>query len=74
MMYDYSKLIGRIIEMFGTRTAFADKMHMSESTLSMKLNNKSTWDQSEMMEASRLLEFPPKDIQVYFFTLKVQNA
>ena len=40
MRYDYSKLLGRIIEMFGTRAVFADKMCMSEHTLSRKLTTK----------------------------------
>lgn len=74
MRYDYSKLLGRIIEMFGTRAVFADKMCMSEHTLSRKLTNKSYWTQEEMQRASELLDFPLKEIQVYFFTLEVQKA
>lgn len=74
MMYDYSKLIGKIIEVFGTRKAFADKMEMTEHTLSKKLTNQSTWTQPEMRRASELLDFPLSEIQVYFFTLKVQTA
>ena len=73
MQYDYSKLIGRIIEIFGTRSAFAEKMDISNRTLSLKLNNKIAWKQPEMEKAANLLLFPLSDIQVYFFTLKVQS-
>ena len=74
MKYDYSKLIGRIIEVYGTRSAFAKGMEMSDRTLSLKLNNKIPWKQPEMEKAAEILGFPLSDIQVYFFNLKVQNA
>ena len=73
MQYDYSKLIGRIIEKFGTRSSFAEAMGVSERTLSLKLNSKIPWKQPEMEKAANLLDFPLGDIQVYFFALKVQR-
>lgn len=74
MGYDYSKLIGRIVEKFGTRSAFASEMAISERTLSLKLNSKIPWKQTEMERAARVLDFPLSDIQVYFFTLKVKKS
>ena len=74
MKYDYSKLIGRIIENYGTRAAFASAMGISEHSLSHKLNNKLPWKQPEMENAARLLGFSTSDIQVYFFTIKTQDA
>ena len=74
MQYDYSKLTGRIVEKFGTRTEFAVKMNISNHTLSQKLNNKIPWKQTEMERASKLLDIPLSDIQLYFFAIEVQNA
>nr|UWI29386.1 MAG: Protein of unknown function (DUF739) [Bacteriophage sp.] len=73
MAYDYSKLNGRIVEKCGTQAVFADRMGLSERTVSLKLNNKVAWKQPEMQKAAVILEFPETEIQTYFFTMKVQN-
>lgn len=73
MAYDYSKLNGRIVEKCGTQAVFADRMGLSERTVSLKLNNKVAWRQPEMQKAAVILEFPETEIQTYFFTMKVQN-
>lgn len=73
MAYDYSKLNGRIVERCGTQAVFADRMGLSERTVSLKLNNKVAWKQPEMQKAAVILEFPETEIQTYFFTMKVQN-
>lgn len=72
MAYDYSKLLGRIIEKFGTQAKFAEKMELSERSLSLKLNSKVGFRQDEITKACLLLEIPGTDIPGYFFTLKVQ--
>lgn len=73
MAYDYSKLNGRIIEKCGTQVVFAERMGLSERTISLKLNNKVAWKQPEMQKAAGVLEFPETEIQTYFFTMKVQS-
>lgn len=73
MAYDYSKLNGRIVEKCGTQAVFANRMGLSERTVSLKLNNKVAWKQPEMQKAAVILEFPETEIQTYFFTMKVQN-
>lgn len=73
MAYDYSKLNGRIVEKCGTQAVFADRMGLSEKTVSLKLNNKVAWKQPQMQKAAVILEFPETEIQTYFFTMKVQN-
>ena len=73
MAYDYSKLNRRIVEKCGTQAVFADRMGLSERTVSLKLNNKVAWKQPEMQKAAVILEFPETEIQTYFFTMKVQN-
>ena len=69
--YDYNKLNGRIVEVCGTRKEFAKRMGFSERTLSLKLNNKVSWKQPEIMKAIQVLGLEETDIQEYFFTLKV---
>ena len=39
MAYDYSKLLGRITEKYGTQAQFSGAMGMSERSLSLKLNS-----------------------------------
>ncbi len=72
MSYDYSKLNGKIAEKCGTQAVFAKRMNLSERSVSLKLNNKIPWKQPEMQQAAEVLGFPESDIQVYFFTMKVQ--
>ena len=74
MNFDYSKLKGRIIEKVRSQEAFADAMHLSPTTVSMKLNNKVTWSQNEIKTACDVLDIHPNDIAVYFFTLKVKET
>lgn len=74
MAYDYSKLNGRIVEVCGTQAAFAERMNLSERSVSLKLNNKVPWKQPEMQKAARVLGFSEVEIQTYFFTMKVQDA
>lgn len=73
-MYDYSKLIGRIAEKFGTRGKFAARLGKSESLISMKLDNKAVFKQPEITAWCEALEIELNEIPDYFFTLKVQYA
>ena len=72
-MFEFSKLIGRIIEKFGTRGAFAEAAGYSETMLSYRLNNKIAWDIDEIHHVCQphLLDISAAEIPVYFFTLKV---
>lgn len=71
MNYDYSKLCGRIKERFSTQALFAEALHIGESTLSLKLNNKAEWTQDEMTKAMILLGVDCVDVKDYFFTHSV---
>lgn len=70
--FDYSKLEGRIKEIFGANRNFALAMEMSDHTMSYKLNNKSRWTDLEMCKAADLLTFHYSEIPLYFFVPKVQ--
>lgn len=72
MAYDYRKLLGRIVEKYGTQAKFATAMGMSEHTLSKKLNNIIRWKQDEITRACDLLDIAFELIPVYFFALEVQ--
>lgn len=69
MSYNYAKLLGRIVEVFGTQAKFSAAMGISEHTISAKLNGKVEWKQGEISAACALLGIPDKDIHVHFFTL-----
>lgn len=73
MAYDYSKLKGRIIEIFGKQQLFAAAMGWSERTCSLKLSNQVFWKQPEITKATQLLKIKKEDIQQYFFNDKVQK-
>ena len=72
MPYDYSKLDGLITEKCKTRAAFAEKMQLSERTISLKMNGKISWTQKEIGRACEVLGIKSKDIPSYFFKLEVQ--
>lgn len=74
MPYDYSKLIGRIVELFQTRKNFATTMGMSVSALSNKLHGATSFSQDEIFRAIDILRIKPEEIQDYFFTQKVMKT
>lgn len=73
MPYNYNKLLGRIVEKVGTQSKFADKMELSERTVSLKLNGKVGWKQSEIAKACIVLEIHETEIPAYFFAMGVQD-
>ncbi len=71
MAFEYSKLRGKIRERFTTQEAFAGAMEMSTVSLSQRLNGKLEFTQDEIFKACELLSIEMKEIDEYFFTLKV---
>jgi len=74
ILYDYSKLRGRIVEKFGGQQAFSKAIGQSERTVSLKLNNRVSFKQSDIELWSSALELGKDDIVPYFFTQEVQSA
>lgn len=74
MAYNYRKLIGRIIEKYGSRAAFAKAANMSERSMSRKLNNKAKLSQDEIELWCKLLEISDSEAFLYFFTRDSQLA
>lgn len=69
--YDYSKLRGKIREMYGSETNFARAMQIAPSSLSRKLSNVAEWKGPEVYLACKLLSIAPEDVPLYFFTAKL---
>lgn len=76
MKRNYSKLIGRIIEKFGTRRAFAKACGRTENTISKKLSGKMaiTTDDIIKWSAPELLDIDSSEIPEYFFAVEVQAS
>jgi|BioPla2DNA2_1021312.scaffolds.fasta_scaffold143024_2 hypothetical protein len=71
MLFDYQKLLGKVIEKYGKQYVFAKAMSWSERTCSKKLTGQIEWRQSEILKACKLLGITENEVVTYFFTLKV---
>ena len=63
----YSKLRGKIREVYGVQADFARAMGKDPSTISAKLSKKTDWTREEIERACALLNIPVSDIGLYFF-------
>lgn len=71
--FDYSKLRGRIREKYGSYKNLSPKISFSVVSLSNKLNNKTYFDSSEILELAEALGIEDVELNVYFFNLKVRK-
>lgn len=72
--FDYSKLRGRIREKYGSYKNLAPNISFSVVSLSNKLNNKTYFDSSEILELGKALELDDAKLNEYFFNLKVRKS
>jgi len=72
MTFDYRKLRGKIREVYGSESAFAKALDISNTSLSMKLNSHRDFTQSEINQALEKLRIREENLAEYFFTPKVQ--
>lgn len=70
-MYDYSKLRGRIVEKFGTISAFSEAVGSSIQSVSNKLNCKTDISRDEILHWSSVLDISSNEYGLYFFTQQV---
>lgn len=63
----YNKLRGKIVEKFGTQGDFAEFLHVSEVTVSKKLNGKVQFDQDDIISWCDALDIPILEAGNYFF-------
>lgn len=73
-MFETSKLRGRIVEIFGSQSAFSEAVGSSISFISQYLNGKKQLDQATMNRWINALMIPAEEIKVYFFTPKVHET
>lgn len=73
MVFDYSKLLGRIKEYGFTQESLAKHVGIAESSMCLKLNNKANFKHPEMYLICKALEIAVTEIGVYFFTLKFRQ-
>ena len=71
IVYDYSKLLGKIKEKYGTQKEFAKALGVGNTSLNQRLNNHLEWTQDEMKKTMILFNEPLNKINEYFFTKKV---
>lgn len=69
-MFDYSKLYGKIREVFGTQESFADAMGMGRTAINQRLTGAVEWKSPEIVKACELLDIPLAESHLYFFSLK----
>ncbi len=67
MAFDYSKLRGRIIEVYGSQKKFSVEIKLSEQSVTAKLNGRSDFSQEDIIRWSNCLKISKDDIGVYFF-------
>lgn len=73
VVFDYSKLKGRIVEKFGTQGRFAAANQLTDRSMSLKLNNGIGLSQEEVLKWCKMLDIDIMDIPDYFFKQKVSN-
>lgn len=71
MAFNYRKLRGRIVEKFGSQTAFVKAFGVSDNTFSLKMNNKVRFTTDDIAKIAKMLEIPEEAIGEYFFTPEV---
>lgn len=67
MEYTYSKLKGKIKEVYGTQGSFAKALGLSENSLSNKLNGKIGLSQEDIELWSELLHIDKSDYASFYF-------
>ena len=68
--YDYSKLRGKIREVFHTETRFAKELGISKVSLSAKLNGRQNFTLNEISKMSLIFNLKEKEMLEFFFHRK----
>ena len=71
MAWDYNKLRGRIREICGTESEFAQRIGIGRVSLSQRLNNSLEFSQDEIFRSCDVLNIDRSEIPKYFFTPEV---
>lgn len=71
MAKEYSKLRGKIVEKYGSQTAFADVIGRTEQSVTAKLSGKTQFSQEDIVIWCNVLGIPVDEVGAYFFTHKL---
>lgn len=71
VIFNYAKLLKRIIEVFGCIENFAIQMEMSKQNVNSRLKNASEFSASEIECAVKLLDIKPIDVPGHFFDILI---
>lgn len=74
MKWEYSKLKGKIKEIYDTQEAFSKEIGLSATSLNYKLNNQIQFRQEEIYAMINALSLEDSEIRVYFFTSFVEKT
>lgn len=74
IIFDYSKLNGKITEKFKRQNLFIEKISMSAPTFIRKINNGGYFSQDEMEEILNVLGISLNEIPNYFFVKQVRKT
>ena len=69
MKFKYSKLLGRMRECGFTQEQLAKAIGINKGTLSVKLNNRFSFSQEEILAICKLLDIPATEIGDYFYAI-----
>ena len=67
-MYNYNFLKGKIVEMCGTQSKFAESLGISVQALTKKMNNINTFSQDQIDLAIKILNLSTEEIKKAFFS------
>lgn len=73
MGFSYSKLRGRIVEMYGSQKEFSKAVSLSEQSITAKLNGRSDFSQDDIIQWSNALQIGLGDIGAYFFNQELSK-
>lgn len=71
IQFDYRKLRGKIIEMFGSVSAFCEALGKNRSAFTMKLKDGTSMKAEEVIQIANALGIEDYRYTEYFFTPKV---
>ena len=68
------RLRGRIIQKYGSQSAFAKHLGKTEQTITAKLNGRSQFSQDDILNWCNALDIVAGDVGEYFFAEKLSNG
>lgn len=66
-MFDYSKLKGKIVEVFHSQLRFCEAVGITQQSLNKLLTGKSQFSQTRIFQFCDYLDIPKEEIPEYFF-------